>query len=142
MSSRIKGQSTQILIVVNGVVQKTITAVKSFSFSYEMKPDSQGYIGETTDRKDSTFTGVKFDLDCHHESKDILALADVIVNKARGRAPGTRINIKTSFDYPDGDRARVIIPDVEFDTIPVNVGSRTDYVQTKFSGAASEARQL
>jgi hypothetical protein len=99
-----------------------------------------GYLGETTNRKDSVFKGVKLDLEMHSTNGKTFDVIQAMIDKARRRTPGTVINIKASLVWPNGDVVRVTFPDVAFGDFPVNVGSRTDYITFKMDGACSEAR--
>jgi len=88
------------------------------------------------------FKGVKLDMELHTNNKAIYSLIQSAIDKARRRVPGTRINIKATMAYSNGDLARITFPDVEFGDIPVNVGSRTEYVTVKLDAACSEARTV
>ena len=114
MAQRIKGQEVEAILIVNGVPQTNITAIKSFEFAFQLEIQSEGYLGETTDRKDSVFKGIRGSMEMHLESQAVFELIRAIVDKARRREPGTRINLKATLNFPNGDRPRVIIPDCEF----------------------------
>lgn len=142
MSQRIKGQEVEVLLVVDGSPQDTITDVKSFEIGFQLDILSEGYLGETTDRKDSIFKGVRGNMELHFENPDVFKLFTAIVNKARRRTPGTKINIKSTLNFPGGQRPRVVIPNVEFGEIPVTFGSRADYGTVKLDFEASEAQLI
>ena len=139
-AQRIKGQEVEIIAIVDGVPQSTLTAIRSFSMTFQQEIKDEGYLGEKTNRKDSIFNGIDGRFEAHANDPAILTTIDSIVNKARRRTPGTTINIKVTMTFPSGRRARVVIPDVEFGAIEVGTPSRGDYVTTTFPFAASTAQ--
>lgn len=142
MSARLRGQEVEVLLVVNGVTQTTITDVRSFEFEFQTEIQSEGYLGETTNRRDSIFNGVRGRMELHFENADVFNLAKSIVDKARRRTPGVKINVKATLNFPNGDRPRVIIPDAEFGAIPFAFGSRTDYGTVGLDFEAAEANVI
>jgi hypothetical protein len=77
------------------------------------------------------------------QAVDRLQLIDHrIVDKARRRTPGTKINVKATLNFPNGERPRVVIPDVEFGELPLNFGSRSDYGAVTLDFEASEAQVI
>jgi hypothetical protein len=141
-TQRIKGQEVSVEIIKDSRPLDTINIVRSFDFEYELETKSEGYLGETTDRKDSVFRGIKGRMELHTNNKDIFTLIQTAVDKARDRTSGVRINIKATLAYPNGDRVRVTIIDVEFGTFPVKAGSRSDYITVDLDFVASEARTV
>lgn len=127
MAQRIKGQETEVIMIVNGVAQSTITDVRSFELTFQLAISSEGYLGETTNRKDSIFNGCQGSIELHFENDDVLDLFKSIVDKARRRTPGTRINIKTTLNFPNGDRRRIILSEAEFGDLRMAFGSRSDF---------------
>jgi hypothetical protein len=124
---RIKGQEIEVLLILNGVLQDTITDVRSFEFAPQLEIKEEGYLGEKTNRKDEIFNGVRGRMELHFENKDIFDLMKAVIDRAKRRTPGTQINIKATLNFPNGDRPRVIISDVSFGEIPVAFGARGDY---------------
>ncbi len=139
---RIRGEEVEVVLLVDGVTQGTITAIKSFEMSYQLEIKSEGYLGEKTDRKDSVFKGIKGKLAVNLESKEIFTVIQKIVDKAQRRVPGTVINIKAALNFPNGDRVRIIIPAAEFGEIPLNFAGRTEYGETSFDFEAANARTI
>lgn len=139
MAQRIKGQETEVILLVDGVPQNTITDVRSFEMALQLATTDEGYLGETTNRKDSIFNGARARMELHIENDDVFDLMTAITDKARRRTPGTRINVKTTLNFPNGDRKRIVIPDVEFGEIPLNFASRADYGTVSLEMMASDA---
>jgi len=141
--TRIRGQEVTIRLARGNQVEATITAIKDFSYQYETATISEGYIGETTMRQDDIFNGISGSFTVDHESQDVLLLADFIKKRAR-RSPEapinqSRINATGRFTFPNGETPRVLIKDMKFDAIPVNIGSRDTYVNTTFSFRCEDA---
>jgi len=142
MAQRIKGQEVEVLLVMNGQIVRSITAVKSFDVKYLLEKLSEGYLGEKTERKDSIFKGIDASMEVHFDSKDVFALFTEIVNKAKRRTPGTAVNVKATLVYPGGGRTRVLIPNVEFGEIPLSFGSRSDYGTISLDMGAEDLQVL
>lgn len=139
MAQRIKGQETEIILIVNSQPQFNITTIKNFDFSWDLETTDEGYMGETTNRKDSIYKGVSGKIGLHIENQDILKFAAAIIDKARRRTPGTRINIKTALNFPNGQRPKIIIPDAEFGQLPFSFPDRASYLDVTVNYAAAEA---
>lgn len=138
-AARLLGQNTSVIIIQDSAPLQEISCIKSFSFTYELEIKDEGYLGETTNRKDSVFNGIKMDMEIHTNNNKVFNLIKSAIDKARRRTPGVRINVKTSLTWPNGDVARVTFPDVEFGAFPVNIGGRNEYVSIKIEGACSSA---
>lgn len=137
MSSRIRGQEAEVIFILDGVPQANITAVRSWTLNFQLEILDEGYIGETTNRKDSIYNGVSGTIEIHVESDAIYSLISNVVDKARRRTPGLRVNLQFIQNLPNGQRQRHIVRDAELGEIPLNFGSRSDYgtVSIPFAGS-------
>lgn len=142
MAQRIKGQEVEVLLVVNGEPQGALFDIKSFELAFQQEILTEGYIGETTDRRDSIFKGVSGRFEAHVENESFLQFFTALIDKARRRVPGTQINIKVTLNFPNGDRPRILIPDAEFGELPLNFGGRSDYGAVSITFEAAEASIL
>ena len=142
MGQRIKGQEVELLVVLDGKPQTNITTIKDFEFTPELEILDEGYLGQTTNQKDSVFTGLAGKFSMHFDNQDILKFMASVIDKARRRTPGTKINIKATLNFPNGQRPRVMIPDCEFGDFPVNFGSRKDFGSVSLTFAAAEVQFL
>lgn len=140
MDQRLKGQETQVLLVQNGKVLDTITDVKDLEIQLLLELLQEGYLGETTDRFDEIFKGAKARMTIHYETPDVFDLIALIIDRARRRQSGIKVNVKTTLNFPNGKRRRVVIPDVSFGNIPAGWGSRDAYADVKFEFGASQVR--
>lgn len=135
---RIKGQETEVLLVVDGVVQDTVTDVRSFEVASKMEIKEEGYLGEKTNRYDDVFNGIRGRIEFHFENSDVFDLIKSVVDRAKRRTPGTQINIKTTLNFPNGDRPRVLVSDCYFGEMPISFGGRADYGTFGLDFAASD----
>lgn len=141
-SQRLVGQNVTVIIIKDSQPLQELNCIKSFEFTFELEMKDEGYLGETTNRKDSVFKGVKGRMELHTNNNAIFTFIKDAMDRARRRVPGTRINIKASYTWPNGDTARVTFPDCEFGDFPVKTGGRTEYVSVDIDFACSEARAV
>ena len=142
MAKRLTGQDTEMLVVAGGQPIDAISTIKDFKFEFEMETKDEGYIGETTNRKDALFKGIKGGFTMHLTGKAQILWVQSIIDKARNRGTGPTVNIKTTLKFPNGDRVRYVFPDVEFGSFPFNVGGRTDFVSVTVDFMGSEGRAV
>lgn len=142
MAQRIKGQECEIIMIADSKPLDTITTIKNFEFSFLLEILSEGYMGETTERKDSIFKGISGKLDLHIENQSILTFAQLVVDKARRREAGVQVNIKSTLNFPNGQRPRIVIPSVEFGEMPFGFGGRSEYLNVTLNYAAAEAQVI
>ncbi len=139
---RLKGQEVEVILIVDGTVQDTITDVRSFEIAAKLEIKEEGYLGEKTNRYDEIFNGMRGRIEFHFENDDIFGLITSVVDRAKRRVPGVQINIKATFNFPNGDRPRVLVPNVSFGEIPINFGSRGDYGTMGLEFAAEDFQVL
>lgn len=125
---RIKGQETSIDIIENNQVLSNLLDIKSLETEDQLEIIREGYLGETTDRRDTVYRGFSGRLEAHIETRAYLDFRQRMVDKARRRTPGSRVNIRTTLNFPGGQRVRVNLKDVSFGPMPMNIGSRAEYV--------------
>jgi len=135
---RVKGQEVEVLLIVKGEPKDTIKDIRSFEMEAQMEILKEGYLGETTDRRDDVYRGVRGRMELHFENQDILALFRQIVTRARRREAGTKINIKATLNFPNGDRPIIILQDVYFGAMPMNFGGRAEYGTSSLEFEASD----
>lgn len=128
MGTRLIGQDTSLVIIKDKIPLVTIDTIKSCEVTFMTEILKEQFLGETTDRHDEIFRGMAGKCEAQLSSKDLFVLATQIANRARNRQVPVRINIKSTFQFSDGDRAIFIIPDCKFGNIPITNKGRTDYV--------------
>jgi len=117
----------ETLFIVGSEPLLSVNDVRSFEMAFQTEILREGYLGETTDRRDEIFRGIRGRMELHFENDDVFGLFTSIVNRARRREPGVKVNVKATLNFPNGDRPRIIIPNVFFGEIPIAFGSRSDY---------------
>jgi hypothetical protein len=124
---RIKGQEVELIFVENNQPRPTMVDVKSFEMSAQLEILKEGYLGETTDRRDSVYRGYSGKVEIHFENRQILDFTRRLVDKARRRTAGTQINCKATLNFPGGDRVRIVLKDLSFGEVPLAFGGRADF---------------
>jgi hypothetical protein len=137
---RIKGQEVQVLVVENNQPLTTLADVRSFESEEMLEIIREGYLGETTDRRDMVYRGFSGRMELHLENSAYLQFRQRMVDKARRRTTGTRVNIKATLNFPGGNRVRLLLKDVSFGAMPLTVGNRTEYVTVSltFEGESTQ----
>jgi hypothetical protein len=140
MDQRLLGQDVEVLIVNNGTPLTNITAVRSLEATFKFEKKEEGYLGETTDRYDEVYKGIDGKLDFHLENADSLALVGAIRDRARNRRSGIKINVKATFNFPNGSTPRLVFRDIHFGDIPLSFGSRADYGMMSVPWSCDDAK--
>lgn len=139
---RVKGQEASVQLILNGVIQNTVSNIRSFEFTFQTEALKEGYLGMTTDLRDTIYHGIAGSMEMHNDDSGVFRVIAGIIDMARRRTPGTMINLQCRISYPNGQRALVIIPDAQFGEIPYSFGSRSDYGTIKLSFEAAEAQVI
>lgn len=137
---RIKGQEVSLMLIVGGEVQSTITDFRHFEVEFQTEIQKEGYLGETTDRRDEIFHGVRGKMELHYENQDVLKLTQAIIDRAQRRQPGLQINLRATLNFPNGQNPKVSIPNIYFGPQPYNFASRSDYGTLALDFEAASAR--
>lgn len=138
MSQRLRGDEVQVLVTTGGALEDTFDAISNFNLELSTELISTAYLGEKSERKDSIFKGVKFDFEMNISKAGVFTFLDRVKKKAQRVLPDLQINITGVFSFADGETVAATIPDVSLGPVPINLGSRGDYVKFKFSGEASD----
>jgi len=123
---------------VNNIVQSTISDIHTSDWVAELRILEEEYLGETAKRYDEIFDGFSGKIEAHLENEDVFNFLAQIVDRARRRTAGVAINIKTTFNFPNGDRARIILKNAFFGSVPFATPSRSAYVNTSFDFKGSD----
>ncbi len=142
VTQRIKGQEVEIVALVNGAPQTSLSFARSIEFAFKVDMLQEGYLGETTDRYDAVFRGIRGRVEFHFNGFGPFLLTQQLIDKARRREAGTRVNMKATLRFPSGSRARVLFRDVEFGELPFSFGSRSDYGTFQIEWGASDGQIL
>lgn len=137
---RLRGQEVALRITRGGVLEATITAIKSFSLEVSTRILTDQFLGETTVRKDDIYDGVRGSLVLQPESQDALILQEAIRDRAQRRVAqgAAQINIAARLEFPNGERPLVIVNDAKFGPMPLGVGARDAYVDLSLNFEADD----
>lgn len=143
MGQRIKGQEIEVGLVAGNRLRAELNDIRSFEMEYQLEILAEGYLGETTKRRDAVFNGISGSMSIHCHDQEILVLATEVVAKARRRGPPDyQVNIKVTLNFPNGQRPRIIIPNCELGALPIKIGGRTEYLEGTVSFEAEQANTI
>lgn len=145
MAQRIKGQEVRVTVVSPEGTEQSIGAGGISSFELEFKTEilSEGYLGETTERKDDIFRGVSGRMSFHLDRPAYFNFVRQVTDRSQRRSPAdARFNVLANLQFPSGDSSLVLLEDVFFGPLPVNVGSRDDYVEASLEFECAQGRFL
>jgi hypothetical protein len=142
MAERLKGQETILRFIKDGAVQEELVDIQSFEVDDDMALLSEGYVGETTQRKDDIFNGCSGSCSLHVENATYVNFFGAIVNRARRKTPMFKVDAITVFSFPDGNSSKKLYADIRFGPIKTSVGSREGYVSVSFDFGCSEGETI
>lgn len=141
MAQRVKGQETRITFTSPTGTVTALNAVQSFEFELQTEILSEGYLGETTERKDDVFKGVRGRMEVHIDSQDYFRFIDQVKQRSQRRtAADAQFTATCAFNMPNGQRPRALLADLFFGAMPVNAGSRDEFVSATIEFECSEVR--
>ena len=88
MGQRIKGQETVVSFVGTEGSEEGLTDVQSSESEFQMQILTDGYLGETSDRRDDIFRGASGSISIHLETPQYFAFARRVIDRAQRRTPG------------------------------------------------------
>lgn len=137
---RLRGDGMQLRVTAGGVIQRTWTAIENFTWTVFSEILQKGYAGETSDRYDTIYKGTGFDFNLDPEDASAFNLMQLIADRGarRGAAASQQLNIAFVANFPNGQRPRVIIPDISIADPSMGFANRDAYVGQKLNGKASK----
>lgn len=141
MSQRVKGQEVRVTFTSPAGTETALSAVQSFEFEVQTEILSEGYLGETTERKDDIFKGTRGRMTIHIENQDYFRFVERVKNRSQRRTPSdARFSAVCAFQLPNGQRPRALLEDLFFGPLPVNVGGRDEYVEATIEFECADVR--
>ena len=141
-SYRVRGQEVSVQVVQNGRIVAELTDVKSFDVEFQMDVMKEGYLGEFTDRRDDMFKGFSGKIEFHIENNAPFDFINAIGQRSQSRVKGTQFNVQSTINLPNGQVKRLLVNDIFFSNVPVNVSGRSDYVTYSLPYEAAEGKFL
>lgn len=142
MAQRIRGQEVKVYVLQDGAKNMTLTDVRSFSITPKFTKLEEQYLGETSKRYDELFDGVDFDMELHVEDLGVIDFIAFIRARAVDRKSQSKVNIQADIQFASGAVRTVLLSDCYFENMPLNVGSRSDYVTFKIAGSSTDFEKL
>lgn len=136
--NRIKGQDVTILVSQDSVLLDSFQEISNFTFEDLLELISKGYLSQKTEKKDMIYKGVKGSMELDISTQDVFRFRNSVVNKAQRITPDTQFNFSGVLGFPDGSTPTFAMNDVSFGGIPIEIGSRGDYVKMKLEFECSE----
>lgn len=141
MSQRVKGQEVRVTFTGPTGTETGLSDIKSFEFELQLEILSEGYLGETTERKDDIFKGVKGRMVLHIEQQEYFRFTQRVKERSQRRtSANARFDATCSVALPNGQRPRVLLEDLFFGPLPMNVGGRDEYVEATIEFECSDLR--
>ena len=64
------------------------------------------------------------------------------MQRSQSRVKGTQFNVQSTINLPNGQVKRLLVNDIFFSNVPVNVSGRSDYVTYSLPYEAAEGKFL
>jgi hypothetical protein len=142
MSGLIIGQNIELMLVVGGEPKTTLTDIKSCEFTLNFEKKTEQHLGQTSAQHDEVYVGVDGKLEFNYSDKEPFKLAQAVLERAKRRGPGDKVNLKLTATFPDGNTVKTIIPDIVFGPMPFGFPGRTEYAHFSIDFSARECRFL
>lgn len=138
---RARGQEVTVRLMKAQALIAEITAIKDHVIRFETSVVSEGYLGRTSNSHDDIFNGITGQMSVTHEGDDVIRLTKSAVDRAkRLTSPNqNQINSISTVKFPNGDRPRILVPDMKFNALEINASGRDAFVNTPISYAADDA---
>lgn len=143
-TQRIKGQNVSIAVTgPNGEESVFEEAARSVQMTVQMEVLAEGYIGESSNRRDDIFNGITGQVEVHMQTAAFFRFMNRAKARAQRRTPAAeRFDFVGVFAYDNGERVRAVIEDVFFGEMPVNIPSRGEYVTVTLNFEAQDMRTI
>lgn len=143
MGQRIKGQETVLGFTNPDGDQQGLDSVLSFEAELDLEILEEGYLGETANRFDDIYKGVSGQVELHLETSEYFRFTERVQDRAERRTPaGGVFTASSTFQFPNGQRARITFEDIFFGAMPVSAPSRSEYVKATIQWKCSRIRRV
>jgi len=127
MAERIKGQEVSITFIEGGKVVHEVNDVQSADVEFQMEILSEGFLGETTDRKDDVFRGVSGRVTIHLEDSESLSFFHRLIARSRRHIDTFHVHMYMTLDFPSSGDPVLVLYDIRFGAIPLSMSDRASY---------------
>jgi hypothetical protein len=117
--------------------------VLSFEAELQLEILSEGYLGETGERKDDIYKGVSGTCELHLEAQDYFRFTQRVQDRAERRTAAAGVfNATASFQFPNGQRPRLTFENIFFGGLPIRVPEQSGYVAVTLSWECQRMRRV
>lgn len=143
MSQRLKGQEVRITFNGPGGLEEGLTDIQNFEAEFQEEILTEGYLGETTNRRDDIFNGVSGSAELHIQQAAYYRFVQRVKDRSQRRTPATGVfNILARMSFPNGETVRMLFENVFFGPLPTRVSGRGEYVQVRITFESEDGRFL
>jgi hypothetical protein len=143
MAQRIKGQETVIGFTNPDGDQDGIDDILDFEAELDIEILEEKYLGKTSNDFDDIFNGVSGQVSVHMRTSAYFRFQERIQDRAQRRTAADGVFTATStFNFPNGTRARLTFEDLFFGPSPIQVGGRSEYVKGTIQWKCSTVRRV
>ena len=143
MAQRLKGEDTVITFTGPDGSEDGLSDISSFEAELQFDILKEGYLGETTDRRDDIFRGVTGSIDINISSADYFRFTQRVQDRAENRgAAGGQFDAQVSFNFPSGERVRLSFENIFFGNLPISASDRASYVSATISWECENVRRV
>lgn len=137
---RLKGQESQIRITQGGILQRTLTAIENLTATVMSDIIRKAYLGETTERKDDIYKGIKVEFGFDVMSKEPFVMVAALRDRMQRRTAqaNSQVNLVFIANLADGTRPRITIPDLKFQDPALAIQNRESYAGFRFQCEAED----
>lgn len=143
MGARVKGEDTNLTFSTPTGPAEGMDLIESWEATLQIEIMRQGYIGETTDRRDEVFRGCAGQCVLHMESAGYFRFTQLVQDRAQRRSPAAgKFNVTSSIKFNDGSRVRLTFEDVKFGELPLRTPGRSDHMAGTISWECETIRRV
>jgi hypothetical protein len=136
---RIRGEQVLLRLVRDGVLQRELDELKSLEWTVNVSILTEGFLGRTTEEKDEIYRGTSGSIEFQPRSLQAWEVLDFIARRAQRRtSPAGVINLSFVGLFPNGDKPRILVPDIKFQDPGLRAPGRDQYVTAPWQWQASD----
>lgn len=143
MAQRIKGQETVIGFTSPDGDQAGLEDVVSFEAELDIETLTENYLGKVSADYDDIFHGCSGQMEIHMRTSDYIRFTQKVQDRAQRRTSADgQFTATSTFNFPNGTRARLTFEDLFFGALPLKVGGRAQYVSGTIQWKCSDLRRV
>lgn len=141
--ARIKGQETVLSFTGPNGPEEGLTKIKNWEAELQLEILTEGFVGETVDERDDIYRGVSGSAELQIENAGYFTFTQRVQDRAERRTPaGGVFSASSSFNFPNGTRARIAFPNIFFGPLPFRTPGRADYVTVTIAWECARIRRI